>query len=139
MSVGLTLLLSLDRLYEQAVTDPDGCDDATIAAVAADALNSLAEPPPREVVRAFNAGLRRARRLRTYWATSDVELPDWRMGVDEALGTQGWQPGLDLAQAALQAEPQPELFEEVKDRYRRVHFQPWADGESYEEWMSANS
>ena len=139
MSAGLTLLESLDHLFEQAVSDPDACDDATIASVAADVLNSLAEPPPREVVRAFNAGLRRARRLRTYWATRDVEPPDWRMGVDEALGTQGWQPGLDLAKAALEAQPQPELFEEVKDRYRRVHFQPWADGESYEQWLSSQA
>ena len=139
MSAGLTLLESLDRLYEQAVTDPDACDDAALASAAADVLNSLSEPPPREVVRAFNVGLRRARRLRTYWADRDVDLPDWRMGVDEALGTQGWQPGLDLAKAALEAEPLPELFEEVKVRFRRVHFQPWPEGSSYEEWVSGQS
>lgn len=139
MSAGLTLLQSLDRLFEQAVLDPDACDDATIATMAEDVLNSLAEAPPREVVRAFNSGLRRARRLRSYWSASDGELSDWRTGVDEALGTQGWQPGLDLAKAALEASPEPELFEEVKDRYRRVHFQPWADGESYDQWLSSQT
>lgn len=138
MSGTLRLLHVLDRLYEGAVTDPAAWSEQAIAEAAADAMNDLDEPPPKQVARAFRAGTRRARRLCEYWGEKGpAGLPDWRLGVDEALGSRGWEPTLDLAMAGLDAEPGPELFEEVRARFRLVHFQPWMEGVTFEEWRAA--
>lgn len=137
MSAGLALLASLDAIYERAVTDPDSCSDEALAEAAQEALGSLPEPPSRQVARAFGSGVRRARRLRSYWeGKQSFELSDWRMGVDEALGSHGWKPGFDLARIALEEDPGPELFEQARQRFRRVNFAPWLEGISYEDWVA---
>jgi hypothetical protein len=136
----LRLLAVLDRLYEGAVTDPGTWTEQAIVDAAAEAMNDLDAAPPKAVARPFRAGTRRARRLRGYWAEKGPSaLPDWRSGVDEALGSRGWEPMLDLAMAGLDAEPSAELFEEVQARFRLVHFQPWLEGVTFDEWMSSQA
>jgi len=138
LSTPLRLLAVLDRLYEGAVTDPSTWTEQVIAEAAAEAMNDLEVPPPKSIARPFRVGTRRARRLSDYWADKGSSaLPDWRSGVDEALGSRGWEPMLDLAMAGLDAEPSAELFEEVQARFRLVHFQPWQEGVSFEEWMAS--
>lgn len=138
MSASLRLLAVLDRLYEGAVTDPDSWTDQAIAEAADEALSDLDGPLPKAVARPFRAGTRRTRSLRAYWVDkAPSALPDWRMGVDEALGSQGWEPSLDLAMAGLDDEPSAELFEEVRARFRLVHFQPWMEGITFEEWTDS--
>ena len=56
--------------------------------------------------------------------------------MDAALGAFGWEPQLDLVRWALDASPDPMTFDEVKTRFRAVHFTPWMEGVSYEEWLA---
>lgn len=127
----------VDDLYRRAVQEPDGIDDVNLGDWMAEAgeLVGAADKSTRRILRRV---VRDARKLAAYWASRDSSgLPDWRNGIDEALGARGWEPQLDLVAAALAADPSPELFEEMRDRYRAVHFQPWMDGVSFEEWMQS--
>lgn len=138
MSTSLRLLAVLDHLYEGAVTDPGTWTEQAISEAATEATNDLDVPPSKAIAQPFRAGIRRARRLRDYWGDKGSSaFPDWRSGVDEALGSRGWEPMLDLAMAGLDAEPSAELFEEVQARFRLVHFQPWQEGVAFEEWMAS--
>jgi hypothetical protein len=84
--------------------------------------------------------IRTARKLAKYWTEHDPDrLPDWRNGVDEALGGQGWQAQLDIMRAALESGPDSELFAQVRQRHRAVHFSEWMEGVSYEEWLESRS
>lgn len=58
------------------------------------------------------------------------------MRVDESLGSAGWRPGLELAEWGMAADPDPELFEEMAERFRAVNFTPLPV--TYEEWIAAD-
>jgi hypothetical protein len=125
----------VDDLYRRAVEEPDGIDDAALAEWMAGA-EDLVGAVDKAIGRILRRVVRDARKLAVYWSSRDASgLPDWRNGVDEALGARGWEPQLDLVTADLAAAPTREVFEEMGERYRAVHFQPWMEGVSFEEWM----
>jgi hypothetical protein len=125
---------SADDLYRRAVLTPGEIDDHGLAAWLEEA--ALSGRVDRSAARALRKAARNAARLARYWTERDASsLPDWRNGVDEVLGASGWRPQLDLATARLEAEPSPEAFEEVKRRFRAVHFTEWMEGVSFEEWV----
>ena len=55
--------------------------------------------------------------------------------MDAALGSRGWEPSLEVARRGLEIAPSPALFEEVRRRWRQVHFAPWMEGVTYQEWL----
>ncbi len=56
------------------------------------------------------------------------------MRVDEALGSAGWRPGLDLSAPSTVSPSVAELFEELGRRFRATNFRPLPL--SYEEWLA---
>lgn len=126
---------AVDDLYQRAVEDPYGIDDTALEewmVEAGDRLGGVVDKPTMKILRRV---LRDARKLAAYWTAHDASpLPDWHLGVDEALGSRGWEPQLDLVEKALADNPSRDLFEDMRLRYRAVHFQPWMEGVSYEEW-----
>lgn len=127
---------SIDGLFRLAVEAPGAIDEATLAQWMEEAAEAWGPPPDKEIARVLRRATRLARKLASYWERSDPRsLPDWRNGVDEALGSRGWEPQLDLVMAALRAHPDPVLFDEVRRRYRAVHFHPWLEGVTFEEWL----
>ena len=83
---------------------------------------------------------RLARRLGQFWSRPEMEgkqPEDWRSGVDEALGSRGWQPTLDIIRHGLETDPSPELFEEMQFRFAVVHFRPWLEGIDYESFLAS--
>jgi hypothetical protein len=131
----LGLLAALDGIYERVVADPGAVRDADLLSWASEATSVLEPPVDRRVAREVRRVIRLARRLAAFW--SDRPPPDdWRSAVDEALGSRGWQPTLDLARLALDEEPSPELFEEVRFRFAVVHFRPWMEGVDYDDYLA---
>lgn len=126
----------VDDLWERAVTAPLTLDESTLAGWLSEASALLGDRVPKEPGRILRKAVRLARKLAAYWQAHDpTTLPDWRNGVDEALGALGWEPQLDLARWSLHEAPDAESFDEVKRRFRAVHFTPWMEGVSYEEWL----
>ena len=127
----------VDDLWRIAIEEPDSIDDATLSEWLAEATAALDQPVAKEPAAVMRKAVRLARKLARYWQERDASsLPDWRNGVDEALGAFGWEPQLDLVRWALDASPDPMTFDEVKTRFRAVHFTPWMEGVSYEEWLA---
>jgi hypothetical protein len=129
---------AVDRLYEQTMADPQGCGDAMLSDWLKGALGSVEPPPPGQVARELRRAARLAVKLARYWSDpqhSDRVPGDWRIAVDEALGSRGWNPALSIALVCLDEEPCPELFEQVQRRWRQVHFEPFREGVSYEQWL----
>ncbi len=134
----LGLIAAMDRLYEAVVSDPSRWDDAELAAWAAD-LAAEYEDLPREWAREVRRVVRLARRLAAHWRASDRPPPgEWRSAVDAALGGRGWQPTLAVARLGLTADPDPEVFEEVRERFRVAHFTPWMEGVTFAEWQAVH-
>ena len=126
-----------EDLWRRAVTAAASIDDPALEDWMAEAAATSLQPPSRETARSMRRCVRNARKLSAYWGERDPgSLPDWRNGVDEALGSRGWEPLLDLAREALDTNPSPEAFEEVKRLHRMVHFTPWMEGVGFEEWRS---
>ena len=105
-----------------------------------DLLGGLEPPVDKALAREVRRAARLAGRLARYWAGPGAgpRLPaDWRQAVDAALGSTGWEPSLEVARLGLAQDPSPALFEEVRQRWRQVHFAPWMEGVTYQEWLSA--
>lgn len=127
----------IDDLWRRAIEDPVAIDDATLSEWLSEASAELGTPPAKEAARVLRKAVRSARKLASYWEQRDAAtLPDWRNGVDEALGALGWEPQLDLVRWGLEDSPDPATFDEVKVRFRAVHFTPWMEGVPYEEWLA---
>jgi hypothetical protein len=134
----VSVVAAIDDLYRRAVEHPGSVDDESLAAWMSELAAALDPPVDKVYVREAGKAARRVRRLARYWAERDPEsLPDWRNGVDEALGGSGWMPTLAVARHGLDVEPSEHLFELVKERHRAVHFQPWMEGVSFAEWRAA--
>jgi hypothetical protein len=135
------LLDSIDDLYENIVTNPDQWTEESIHEWASDL--STEGRPDKEIARSLRRCVRAATKLQRFWknpSNSRVDdAEDWRSRVDIALGGPAWRPTLELAQHGLQAAPTPELFAQVQHRFRLVHNQPWLEGVTYTEWMTAVS
>lgn len=135
------LLGALDELYRRSVTDPGALSDGDLVAEGERALaaHQLAARADKRVQRWVRRGARLSVKLRRHWEErlrGGRPVPeDWRSRVDEALGGRGWQPLLDLARWGLEADPDPELFEEVQERFRWVYLHPWLEGVTYEEYL----
>lgn len=136
MSAGraLGLLEALDGLYESVVMEPADWDDGRFGEWM-DTVLGDGEPLDREAAKIVTRGVRRARRLQRYWSARTDGPSNWRMRVDETLGSSGWRPGLELAEWALGVEPDPDLFDEYAERFRAVNFTPVSL--TYEEWLAA--
>jgi len=136
VSPAASLPAAVDELYRRAVEEPSVVDDAWLASWL-DEIGAGLEPPVDPVIaKSIRTAARRAKRLARYWAGRDPSrLPDWRNGVDEVLGSAGWRPALALARRGLELDPTPEAFREVQERFRAVHFQPWMEGISFEEYL----
>lgn len=130
----LTLLHSLDDLFRHIVTAPADWGEEELASWASEALDSA--DLDRDAARYVRRALTKARRLHRYWLDRPADPDDWHMRVDEALGSRGWEPSLQLARWGLERDPDPELFEEVRVRFRWVHFTEWIDGVTYEDWIA---
>jgi hypothetical protein len=130
----------MDDLFERAASEPSSCGDDLLAAWLQDALGTLEPPVGRALAREARRAVRLARRLARYWAdpVRAGQIPaDWRQAVDAALGSTGWEPSLAVARLGLEQDPSPALFAEVRCRWRQVHFAPWQEGATYEEWLAS--
>jgi len=130
----LALLSEIDELYESVTLEPGSWDDAAFAEwveARADGVAGL----DREAVKIIHRAVRRSQRLQRYWLSRPKGPRDWRARVDEALGSAGWRPGLDLAEWGMRAYPDPELFDELGRRFRATNFRPL--GVTYQEWLAA--
>lgn len=139
MAVGglvLALLDDLDGLYESVVLDAKSWDETAFADWMESAMVD-GEGLDRQALNILRRGLRRARRLQGYWAGRSDGPSDWRMRVDETLGSAAWRPGLELAEWGMAIDPTPELFAALQERFRAVTFQPFVM--SYDEWIEAHS
>lgn len=135
MTSTLGLLAAIDRLYAGVVTEPETWTDQALADWADDAA---APGVDRVQARTVRRALRMAERLREFWLAGEaaVAAEDWQTRVDVALGPRAWRPTLELAHHGLETEPSPELFDEVRHRFRIVNSEPWMDGVSYDEWLA---
>jgi hypothetical protein len=122
----------MDGLFEGVVLHPDAWDEQAFAEWMEGAIGD-GESLDREALKIVQRTVRRAQRLQRYWAARTDGPDDWRMRVDETLGSAGWRPGLELAEWAMATDPEPELFDEMADRFRAVNFTPLAL--SFQEWV----
>lgn len=129
------LAAEIDRLFASVATDPGRWGDEALAAWMQDLASVSAVG--RTEGRWLRRAMRLARRLRDHALRAEVS--DWRIAVDEALGSRGWEPALRLSMADLERHPTHEGYEDVSTRYRSVYFQPWQDGASYEEWLAGRA
>lgn len=125
----------VDALYRRAIETPDEIDDASLAEWMEDAFAAVGHQ--REQAKPLRVAVRFARKLAARFGAGVAHLPDWRNGVDEALGSRGWEPQLDLVRHGLAAAPNAELFAAMKARHRAVHFNEWMEGVEYEEWRAS--
>jgi len=125
----------IDQLYQRAVERPGEITEPLLIEWSEGVAEATGSD--RDLARAMRRAVRTARKLARYWTEHDPDrLPDWHNGVDEALGGQGWQAQLEILRAALESNPDSELFEQVRQRHRAVHFGEWMEGVSYEEWLA---
>lgn len=87
--------------------------------------------------------LRAAQKLRTFWGNPPSSLPpdhgDFRTRVDIGLGVKAWRPLLAISQFGLHHSPGPDLYEDVKERFRVVFGERWMEGVGYDEWLAQGS
>ena len=135
----LTLLRAIESLYESVVTDPDAWGEQAFADWANDTLGETGDVS-KDARKHIRRGLRAAQKLQAFWetgATSVSDHDDWQTKVDIALGVRAWRPLLDLAQVGLSESPDPELFEQVKERFAVVTQDRWMEGVDYEQWRAS--
>lgn len=134
------VVAAMDALYERVATDPTACGDELLSAWLQDTLGGLEPPVDKALAREVRRVARLAGRMARYWADPEraPHLPaDWRQAVDAALGSTGWEPSLEVVRLGLEVAPSAALFEEVRQRWRQVHFAPWMEGVGYQEWLAA--
>lgn len=128
---------AVDDLYRTAVMEPDHCSELSVSdwAEALAASGTVAREDLRHVRRAMRVALK----LAGFWGSADPARrsaeTDWMTRVDIASGPPAWRPTLELARAALEREPSPELFEHVAQRFRLVTNQPFAGGADFDSWL----
>lgn len=138
MSVALGLLTAVEALYRRAVEEPESVGDEELAGWLAELATADPAMDGRFAGEAAKAA-RRARRIARYWSEpgrDPARLPDWRNGVDEALGAAAWRPALAIARRGLEIAPDREIYGRVQELFRVVHFLPWMEGVSFEEYLA---
>ncbi len=137
---GVAAAAMVDDLFRVAISDPLAVDDVMLAQWLGEAWTVFEPPVPKDPAAVLRKAVRLARKLARYWEEHDpTALPEWRNGVDEALGAFGWEPQLDLVRWSLDESPDAATYEAVKERFRAVHFTPWMEGVGYEEWLAGRS
>ena len=132
----LGLLAAMDRLLESVAMNPAAWNEQAFQDWASETMTAVTDRDAAKEVRRL---LRIAVRVRDHWAEPHQPGPaDWRSRVDIAVAGRGWRPSLGVARLGLAAAPCPELFEEVRHRFRVVNLEPWMDGVSYEDWLAGN-
>jgi hypothetical protein len=132
----ISLLHRVEELYRSVVSEPEAWSDTALADWAADLAGG--SPMPKPVAKAVRQSLRAAQKMQAFWidaAATDTTPDDWRGRVDRVLGPRAWRPTLDVARIGLADAPSPELFEEVRGRFRVVHSDRWMEGVTFEEWL----
>jgi len=135
----LSVVEALDHVYERVIADPDVRDGDLLSWVL-EAVSSLEQPVDKRIAREARRVGRMARRLAEFWTRPEMEgkVPDdWRSAVDEALGSRGWQPTLDIIRFGLETDPSEELFEEMQFRFAVVYFRPWMEGIDYASYLAS--
>jgi hypothetical protein len=136
----LAVVESLDHVYERVVADPEAVRDGDLLSWVGEALAVLEPPVDKRIAREARRVARLARRLAEFWNhphRAGKHPEDWRSAVDEALGSRGWQPSLDIIRFGLETAPTPELFAEMQYRFAVVHFRPWLEGIDYESYLAS--
>lgn len=94
----------------------------------------------RETGRELRRVMRSAQKLRRFWEAPPETVPpdhgDFRTRVDIALGVAAWRPLLEIARHGLEVAPDPELFDDAKERFRVVTGDRWMEETSFEEWQA---
>ena len=137
----MSVVESLDSIYERVIADPNVRESDLLSWVN-EALYSLERPVDKRITREARRIARLGRRLAEFWRRPEMQgkaPEDWRSAVDEALGSRGWQPTLDIIRFGLETDPTPELFEEMQYRFAVVHFRPWLEGIDYESYMASRA
>jgi hypothetical protein len=132
----LGVLSAMDRLLESVAMSPDAWNEQALEDWASETMMAVTD---RDVAKEVRRLLRIAVRIRDHWMEPDRPGPaDWRSRVDIAVAGRGWRPSLGVARLGLEAAPCPELFEEVRHRFRTVNHEPWMEGVAFEEWIVGN-
>ena len=135
----ISVIESLDSIYERVIADPD-VRESEILSWVNEALYSLERPVDKRITREARRVARLGRRLGEFWSRPEMQgkaPEDWRSAVDEALGSRGWQPTLDIIRFGLETNPTLELFDEMQYRFAVVHFRPWLEGIDFESYMAS--
>jgi hypothetical protein len=135
----LGVLRAIEGLYEAVVTEPAAWGEQALADWANEALTDAGELP-KDAVKQIRRSLRAAEKLQSFWTdgrSAVADHDDWRTRVDIALGARAWRPLLDLARIGLEHSPDPELYQEVKERFAVVTSDRWMDGVSFEQWQAS--
>jgi hypothetical protein len=135
----LGVVAAMDALLERVAGDPAACGEELLSAWLQDTLAGLDPPVDKALAREVRKVARLAGRLARFWSDPDRTSrrpADWRQAVDAALGSTGWEPSLEVARMGLEEAPSAALFEEVRRRWPQVHFAPWMEGVTYQEWLS---
>jgi len=135
----LGVLGAIEGLYQAVVTDPEVWGPQAFADWASETLVDAGELP-KDAVKQIRRSLRAAEKLRSFWAdgrSAVSDHDDWRTRVDIALGVRAWRPLLDLARIGLEDSPDPELYEQVKERFAVVTSDRWMEDVSFEQWRAS--
>ncbi|HEX9855009.1 MAG TPA: hypothetical protein VGC47_06830 [Acidimicrobiia bacterium] len=134
MTNHLSLIERIDDLYRAVVTSPEGWSEQSFAEWASEIG---LDPPAKDVMRHVRRALRSAQKLaRSGHQVDAIDEADWEGRVDSVLGAQAWRPTLDIGRIGLEVSPSPELFDDVRRRFRLVHSELWLAGVDYEEWAA---
>ena len=131
------LLTQCEDLYAAVCFDAAAWPDSALA----DWMEGLAASSQmdKEIGREVRRIVRAAQKLRDFWLAPAAGRPpdhgDWRTRVDIGLGVKAWRPLLAMARLGLSREPDGELYEDVKERFRVVTGEHWMEGVTFEEWL----
>lgn len=131
------LLADCEDLYSGVCFEPEAWPDSALS----DWIEGIAQSSEvdKEVARELRRVLRAAQKLRAFWEVPSEGRPpdhgDFRTRVDIALGVKAWRPLLTIARHGLGQNPNPELFADVKERFRVVSGEHWMEGVGYEAWF----
>lgn len=132
------LLAQCEELYASVCFDAESWSDSDLA----DWIDGLAASADmdKEIGRELRRIVRAAQKLRDFWLAPVPGRPpdhgDWRTRVDIGLGVKAWRPLLALARLGLSRDPDEELYEDVKDRFRVVTGDSWMEDVAFDEWLA---
>lgn len=136
----LPILVALvDDLFRSVVTEPGRWNEAAFGDWM-ESATAAASAPTKDEAKALRRSVRVAMKLAAFWSSpatdGHAKEDNWKTRVDVAMGPPAWRPTLDLATTALEADPSPELYDHVAERFRLVTNQPFGGGMGYQEWLA---